>query len=68
MPRAPSGEWETLQLERVWVGVNPMGVALILQSSTHGTLALPIDQAGIDALRKNLADAEIGLGQDGGSA
>ncbi|MEQ9586810.1 MAG: hypothetical protein RJS97_02470 [Parvibaculaceae bacterium] len=68
MAKAPSGEWDTLALRRVWTAASPTYVGLVFETDSHGTFALPLDERGISVLREQLAAAEVALSQKGGHA
>lgn len=69
MARAPSGEYVTVSIRRVWTAVNATGAtSLVLDIVGMEPIAFEVDQPRIDILREKLAEAELLLSQQGGNA
>ena len=69
MARAPSGEYITVQVRRVWIAARPDNrTALVLDLVGMETIAIELDLEKIEILRQQLADAELFLTQQPGTA
>ena len=69
MARTPSGEYITVQVRRVWVAVRPDNrTALVLDLTGMEPIAIELDLEKIEILRQQLADAELFLTQQSGTA
>lgn len=69
MARAPSGEYVTVQVRRIWTAATADNqIALVLDLAQSEPIAIELDQQKINALREKLVDAELFLSQQGGNA
>lgn len=69
MSKSIDGEWATPQISRIWTAANAEGrVALVLETSEFGPLAIELDDRKVAILRERLAHAEQLLSRPQGSA
>lgn len=69
MPKAPSGEFLTVKVARVWTAATATeATALVLDTEEMGPIAFEVDERRIQILREKLATAEAMLARGSGSA